>query len=299
MRKFFAVIFIIGFVFAMVPLLILVNLRLTVTSPEKVKVLIADSSVYEFLGAGLRETIVKAANTSVENGQFFEILNESLDNNTLKKVTEDSIDQVFAIANNAKAEPKITIRMSQVEDRIRQVIAEKNFGGDIKLLGENGQVTSTLGQTPFGGDQVYTVDQLPLAGSLVRFTQGLIISAISAIVLLLIIFLVSSSSAGARFKWLGGTFFFLGVSILGLVYINFFLIPSKVGSIVGIFELRDPRFIAGATKFVTNLNATQKIPLLIETVVSFVVGIIFIVIGSTFHQEKIEVAPSKPTPLKK
>jgi hypothetical protein len=299
MRQFFVVIFILGFVFAVIPLLMLVNIRLTISSPEKAKTLMANSDVYEFLGAGLRETIVKAANTSVESGQFFEILNESLDNATLKKVTEDSIDQVFAIANNAKAEPKITIKMSMVEDRIRQVINEKNFGGDIKLLDKNGEVASTLAETPFGGDQVYTIDQFPLAGSLVRFTQGLIISAVSAIVLLIMIFFVSSGSTGARFKWLGGTFFFLGVSMLGLVLINFFLIPAKIDSIVDIFKLRDPRFIAGATKFVTNLNATQKIPLLIETVVSFIVGIIFVVIGSTFHQEKVEVAPTSPAPVKK
>lgn len=293
MRKFFALIFIIGFLFAVVPLLILVNLRMTILSADKVKALLSNSNVYEFMGAGIRETIVSEADTGVENGQFMEILNESLNTETLQKVTEDTVDQIFVLANDPNADQKITIKMSQVEDRMKQVIKDKNYGSDIKLLNESGGVASTLGNAPFGGDQVYTIDQFPVAGSLVRFTQGLLISAISTIVLLLIIFLVSSGSTGARFKWIGSTFLVLGIVMLGLSYINIYFLPSQFGNIVNQFELRDSRFIAGATKFVTNLNATQKIPLLIEAVVSFVLGIIFIIIGSTFRQEKIEIAPQK------
>ncbi|MEK7096637.1 MAG: hypothetical protein AAB881_01675 [Patescibacteria group bacterium] len=293
MRQFFAIIFIIGFLLAAVPLLMLTNMRMTILSADKVKTLLFDSNVYEFMGAGLRETIVSEANTGVENGQFMEILNESLDTETLRKVTEDSVDQIFALAKNPNAEPKITITTSQLEERIREVIKEKDYGSDIKLLNESGEVTSTLGSTPFGGDQVYSINQFPVAGALVRFTQGLLISGISTIVLLLIIFLVSSGSMGARFKWLGGTFLVLGIAMLGLAYANIYLLPGQFGNIVNRFELRDPRFIAGATKFVTNLTATQKIPLIVETIASLVLGILLIIIGSTFKQEKIEIAPPK------
>lgn len=293
MRKFLAVIFVFGFIFSVVPLLLLTNIKITVLSPEKIKTLMSESNIYDFLAGGLRESIVKTANTGVENGQFLEIINEALDNATLIKVAENSIDQFFLIANKKDAEPRITIKMSLVEDRIRQVVSEKKYGGDIKLLGNDGRVTSTLADAPFGGDQVYLINQFPFAGSLIRFSEGLLISAISTIVLLLIIFFISSNSNDARFKWLSGAFFLLGLVLSGLIYLNFLFIPANISYIVNQFSLRDPRFISGATKFVTNLNSTQKIPLIIETALSFIIGIVFIVIGSTFRRETIEVGTKK------
>ncbi|MDD5045425.1 MAG: hypothetical protein PHG51_07805, partial [Candidatus Omnitrophica bacterium] len=124
MKKLLGLIFLLLFIIFSVLFLLVLNLKLGLYSPEKIKSVAREGGVYELASGIIREDLVKTTET-IDSGPFLEIITEAVSTENLANFGEKTIDNLFAALRDPKSHQQLTIPTSQLGDKIKSVAAEK------------------------------------------------------------------------------------------------------------------------------------------------------------------------------
>lgn len=100
MKKFFTFIFSLLSVFFLIIFFVLLNIKISLSSAEKVKSIAAESNFYSVAATYLKNDIVKQSGLSLDQGKNFELLNSTINNESVKPVVDKAIDDIFTAINN-------------------------------------------------------------------------------------------------------------------------------------------------------------------------------------------------------
>lgn len=288
MRKFLGLIFVVLFAISTFILMVTLNIRFGLISAPKIKMLASESNIYEIAAGSIREQLAAQAGNTVSDGQILEIITEAVSSKNLQEVSESGIDSFFNAVNDPEHNSQIIIPTSKLGQDIIQV-AEQKLG--VANLAEAIQSQNLEGAPDvvkmLQEDQVIDLSSQPIFRVLTQAQYLVLAVIIPCIFLTLLLFFIPSDTASGRFAWLGSGFIFSAIGLAAITAFCYFYAVGFTDKIITSFDFSDQKIVTGAKRLVALVVDNQKLYLLIETISSFVVGLVLILLGRGVKEEKL------------
>ncbi|MDO8444365.1 MAG: hypothetical protein Q7S80_02585, partial [bacterium] len=126
MKKVISHLLIITFLVSALTFFVLLNIKLSVLSPDKVKSIAAESNFYSFAASYVKDNIVKSSNVPLSQGSNFELLNKQITAESVKPTIDSAIDQLFVMLDGKNNEVLIPVSISAVSAENANLSFQKN-----------------------------------------------------------------------------------------------------------------------------------------------------------------------------
>jgi|GEM_PF-1429412 len=258
-RKIFAFPFLVVFAFLFAAFFLLVNAKLTILSPDKIKTLADGAGIYSQISGSIRESLIADDTKALNEGNFFEELSRSVGANSVKYSADKLIEDFFSL--NYKAP------MLQV------IFPDKKF------------YTKSINQSMY--NEIFTVPG-DIVFAVNNFSKILLAIGVLVIIFLIIFFLISSGIASVRLVWLGLAFIFSSLIMLVLALGAIFYAPDLVEKRLMVLGF-DAKMLAASIKMLNLLNIKINLYFYIELAITFLLGLAFIGLGTSQKKQRIGI----------
>jgi len=274
MRKIALSFFIILFGLSVALLIFLVDIRFFAGNPQNLKDMFDKSNMYSLVSGNLRDNFVTDNNIAIDQGQSMEIISETINDNAVKYIAEDAIDQLYLA----------------LEERSPKVI---NL--DFQLLYDS--IASQTGVEL----QQDTIDQKQITLDLTKQPSRWIVSnfdfalyfAIICCALFLLLIILIARSAKTR---LIAVSISLGITLLliAAITIALYLLPGKIAqlNLIGQTSL-DIRIQNGLNKVILYSTQTLTKYFAIEVIALAIAEAVMLYFISSTKKPKIEILSFK------
>lgn len=245
----------IGFVF-------LLNIKIIIGTPTKLKNLVKESGAYNITAAAIRENIA-SYNADLNQGNLMEKLNEQIDPATFQKLAEDYIDQMYTNKTG-----KMVFKYSMLTEKL---------GVDVKI--------------PEDQNYNYEIPVITFA----NLNKMLLASVVSALIFLGLYFLLVGQSLKQKFRWLGIALIFFIIG-LGSILASIFIVPNILESLIKSYNVENQKIVNGLIKASQSLLDSQKFYLYLEIILTILVASVLFIISKLAKEDGPTVIPGVSAP---
>lgn len=246
------------------------NLKIIFLSPEHTKKFINNSKAYSVISVGLKENIVSQLNLTKNAPQVAPAIEAIVSEDSVRKLFDGIIDQVFVLIKSPSKDPKIVIKLSDFKIQIHNAVPSS-------IPTDFGEIDKTL------SDQTMDLGDNPVAKFLLKSNQIFVISGIT--LLLSLILLLLFDSWPVKIKRIGKALFVAGLVVLPVAFIFFSGLPKMLfNKAQESLSLSDSNFLLGLRGIVDHISQYEKNYYITAVAVLLIAGILLFILGAILNK---------------
>ncbi len=259
--------------------IIALNIKLNLFSADKIKSLLAQSGAYQVVAGLVRESLVESTKLNIKDGLIFEAVNESINEENIKKISEGTVDQTFLALNNPDASKEIVLNTKELERGLTDSLNQK--------IGTPGIISGDI----IGDNFHFDISNNPAFPILSQFNNYLIYLAIIVLFLAIAVFLLPARTSAEKFGWLGSSLILSGLLLTAITAAIYFLGQPYLNRLIAEFADNDAKIKNAAWKITELILNSQLTLLVIEDSLVCLLGIFVLWLGRGLRESKIDIIP--------
>lgn len=259
--------FLAGTLVAVLVLLVMaINLKIVISSPQRIQKILAESSVYPAVAAGLREGFVKgSAEAEIPSDVLLEAANKVLDDATVTDFMNDLANQFTAAIQPKATSRAVVFHFSSLQTKV------------IDSLRANDLVPAGDEIPAFTQDKTYDLNNISWLWPILNINLLLVILSVSTLALIGLLLL--GGTLASKFGWLGFSFLFAGImSAISLAFVLFVDAGSLFELVAMKLNLENEKFIVGVKKLIILVMQYERTYLIVAVAALFAIAIVFLVL---------------------
>ena len=246
MKKIISHLFIAIFLLSALTFFILLNVKSSILTPDKLKSIAAESNFYSFAASYVKDNIVKSSKVPLNQGSNFELLNKQITSESIKPTIDSVIDQFFVILDGKNKEVLIPVSISAIPAENANFSFQKNIN-----LQDNFAF-----------------------GILQKLNVLLVLLGLISVVALAIAVMLGGE-INHKLRRLGLTVIVLSVFLIAIWAVINFVFPNYLPILIEKANFfQDGKLVNGLQKLVTVVFSRQTIYYAVEIIVLLILGLV-------------------------